>query len=1040
MIEMLAGGVLLLSSILPFQNYEQMIQLGAGFAVLWALFYWITRQRSLLSTAVFFHFCVLLLYATQGTASLGQISEGLYWRSFLRWAVVLFFIARDPKNTLAPTIFLIITFISPLNFFVLRGWDDHMPGVRIWMVLVLRAVWICASNTERKVSIPWYLVAFLGLCAASIPFSFYAWRSLQFLYINIACVLTYYVIRNSYDRIKTAILVSYLYLALVLSSFAIYNKALMLQLAGIRTLGMRLSIVMIPNDIVPQFLLITGFLLHFLVRARNVALQWTLGLALLVTGVLMFFTYSRNGWLDYIVLLAIFAVSRWEIGSARTVLKFAAGAALAALLLFALLPPVRATMRTRIKDVSSASYRLVNWEAGLRTVGKYPFFGVGWLNTYVHCRVPASPTGMDHLYEGEALLPIQTHSFFLDLAEACGIPFALVFVTIVVIHINQARRFYALIGALVALSFNGLLDSACLWLSNYPHLWFLLAVLFAISNDSEQVAVSKPASIRIPTWVLQAGVAVVFLLAVVVPGAVGNMLQQGLAYHRLGNEQKAMQLLHSAHALDPLRALPLEQIKDIYLAQKDPAHAEQTLNELMGLKKDYAPYFAQLGTLRLAEGHDSASMQALKTAVDLDPYAALKESPYLSLALLARKQNDMNQFRKYLSLAFLYPQTQGSYFSAVTLVNSLDEQTFFNTVFDYAFNHYQRIEDLETAVDNFHTNLTRLGSDKLAVRVLENLLQKRKGMSQDSVDYFANLLGQHYQFMAENDVKKIKSLMLITSPETAHLLNARYDLAYKKLTSAYENLQRSFDYYNYRDMQDVWEQFYVESKKRWELRVHYRIMEQLNLIDQDSSQQMKIADSYLQDERYAEAARAFHRLSLYEYTDPLPHWREARCWWLAGEFQRAKLANLELQQLISSNRLTQNLYRAGIDLVSWDGVGVVRAPIPNKFDGLSWKTGIFAHAPTTIFFPDDVRIQRIEGEIALVSGANFFQKADGVRFVILDENQEAVSFMELDPRKTGDKPQPFVCEMSKPQNITLKTLTGPTPYYDWALWVIKKAQ
>src|SRR5215470_4618244 len=70
---------------------------------------------------------------------------------------------------------------------------------------------------------------------------------------------------------------------------------------------------------------------------------------------------------------------------------------------------------------------------------------------------------------------------FLDIAEAGGIPLGIAFVLFHFAPLLNRDATRSLIAGIFGIAVNNLFDTACLWLTVYPHFWVVLA-LFGPGN------------------------------------------------------------------------------------------------------------------------------------------------------------------------------------------------------------------------------------------------------------------------------------------------------------------------------------------------------------------------------------------------------------------------------------------------------------------------------------------------------------------------------------------------------------------------------
>src|SRR5262249_32972484 len=235
------------------------------------------------------------------------------------WIVILWFAAKRPEDETAPSLFLAIALISPLYFHILHARDDSGWGLPIWILLAAR---LYLSLDQKERSIRWSIALFLLLCLISIPFSLYPWRNIQFLFLNCACVAVYCATSGSRSK-QEPVLAGYLHQALSLIVFAILSEKLLLSQFGLKALQMRLWIVMFHNDLVPNLLISSAILLYFFTKTEHRLLKAFVFVVLPFLGCLLLLTFSRNAWISYFLMIALFLIFS-EIKNAIKI-GFAAG-------------------------------------------------------------------------------------------------------------------------------------------------------------------------------------------------------------------------------------------------------------------------------------------------------------------------------------------------------------------------------------------------------------------------------------------------------------------------------------------------------------------------------------------------------------------------------------------------------------------------------------------------------------------------------------------------------------------------------------------
>ncbi len=854
--------------------------------------------------------------------------------------------------------------------------------------------------------IPRHIIAFLVVCLISIPFSAYPWKNVQFLLVNCVCVAAYLISSGREDR--TPILVGYVAGALALIAFGYSREIVALQWIGPNALRMRLAMVQFHNDLAPTLILLTAMLLYFRNNFENPRLHWILTPIFPLLAILLLLTYSRNGCIAYLIFAIVYKLRHGKKAFLVPVV--------CAVCSILVLGVVREQIKERLTSVYSFRERVFNWKAGLATIAEHPVFGVGWHNYYTHTKLPEGISTFENLYRTQKLISVQTHSMFLDLAEAGGIVLAGIFLYSLIRHLRISQK-PSLTACIAGLTFLCAADSACLWLPAYPHLWILLG--FAA------VETAKPTSPNRRRWYF---LIPVFLFALLML-AENRSLRLSSFYHMTNNDEQALTEIRIAGYFAPLDTAPLEQLKEIYLTRGDSIGAIRILNKLMSMKKDYAPYYTELGRLEMLHGNLKESAIHFETAVRLDPYSGQDGNPYFYLTLISQRLSNPKDFETYRNRSFLLRFKGGSLGPAKLFWNEEN----LKQVLQYTDSMVQSTEDWATAMGNIYQNCTALGNSDLAVQVLEHALQKKPPLPDWMADDLVKPLADLYA--GKGQPKKIPALMGLCTKPVALLIKIRMEFALNQLRTAYQDLQSSLQFFGYDEIQPLWTAYYIETRQLPELRKHFEIMEKLPIPFSPLWREL-IAKSYLENEQYESAAKQFHRLSQYRYDTPRPHWCEARVWWLAGNPDRAKDANDRLQRLIASNWFTANLYRSEMKSFLWDGSGILNVGLPNSSGGRNWRTALFVHPEFQAVFPKDRKFSRIRCEVALM-GDVWDQDTDGVVFQILNPAGNKLFSMSIDPKNNLQQQRwnPFEWNSSiGPQAITLNTQPRANPSYDWAVW------
>jgi Tfp pilus assembly protein PilF len=1019
-LELVVGIFLICYLILPFQNDAQATRLLVGCTLLWltALIVW--RNRSLITFTIFFHFVVLTAFHLRAMQAQGAITEWFFWLAIGQWIFVLYLTAKRPDYSAAPSIFLSVCFISPFYLSILNASQDAIWGIPIWSILVLHAG---LALRAEEIRIPRMFLVLLGVCLISIPFAIYAWHGFQFFTITGVCILLYCIANQSYVDDPAPFRLGYLFLGSSLIFFGIVREIVTLQGVGSAVLGMRHYFVEHPNTIAPILIILSTFTLKHLTETKSQPGRAVLMALVLSFGVLQFFTYSRSGWIAHLCFLLLILVLYLKKKLASRYILMAFGTLAILLILFFSISSIRETISIRTLDAASTRARIFNWSLAVKAISISPVFGSGWMNYYGHTRIVEDEPLQ--LVSYQAWIPVHNHSFYLDIAEAGGIPLSLIFLWITAAHLWKTRRNVILFAGLVGITVNNLLDTAALWLTVYAHFWVLLA--FATPGG---VTARSIRGVKISLPVL----AILFLFACLLPLIEDHYLLKASFFAKNNSPDKSYSALRIARLAAPFDAAPLESLTDFHLSQNNPDQAKRTLHSLIQIRKYYAPYHQQLGRISLEQGKLEESHQHLTMAAKLDPQNGLMDQTFVSLAFLFGKLQEQEKLKEYTCLSFLYLLRPGYDFRPRLIIREESESKFLENLLEYAIERSRNAEDRIAAIDNLHTNLTTFRAGKTAILLLERLLLESDFLNQSEKDYFSYLLAGHYLDAGRPDA--MERLRSIVSSKARPLLEARIQILNGEFHRAQENLKQSLNYYSYPDLSQTFQALYEKSKQSDKLRAHYRILKNLPVPGFDSNPQMQIAHSFAKQGKYADAAREYNLLSQYQFEDPSPHWLEARMWFQAGNLQNAEKANDRLQSLVPSNWFTENLYRSEI-LASLENVQIRRAPAPNRWGGTSWRTGIYAHPPSTIRFPQSGTLQRMVGEVAVVLNA-WVEETDGVEFAIYNHSGKKLFSKTIHPFSDPSQRSwnPFQWTAIDPHSIVLQTNQLENANFDWAMWVI----
>src|SRR5262249_35200190 len=139
---------------------------------------------------------------------------------------------------------------------------------------------------------------------------FYLGNTLQFFLINCLCVLLYAACRNTDEEISASIFVGYSFYAASFLIYAVTKETLALRYGGVSVLAMRHHILDHANTLGILYVLLSAYLIHFFPKVRSRSSRVSLIIALVLLALFEFLTYSRSGWISYLVFLLLYAY-RW---------------------------------------------------------------------------------------------------------------------------------------------------------------------------------------------------------------------------------------------------------------------------------------------------------------------------------------------------------------------------------------------------------------------------------------------------------------------------------------------------------------------------------------------------------------------------------------------------------------------------------------------------------------------------------------------------------------------------------------------------------
>lgn len=1014
----LSGLFLLWYLILPDQNYQLMFRLSAGAATIWLSFVAIFRSRNLFSTGIFLCFCLLLAFHVRAAASAGWM---IYWYllfCWTQWAVILRFAARG--EFFEGTLFLVIVFISPFYWPILHARNPTFIGLSLWIVALTHCIWLLLK--EGQVRLPRSVVLLLAVSLLPVPFAVYSWRAFQFFWIQTSCLLLYCVVLFSPARRLKPVVCGSLFLSFSMVAYALFNDFFTIRQAGIAVLAMRHHVLEHANTLAPLYIIISGILLYSYSMQMRPAKRLVIA-AIAAMAILEFLTYSRNGWFGYSVFLIVFAALSLLRNKQVRNRRIMAAAIIVVPLLLLLLTPVKKMVFERLFDRASVSSRVFTWKLGWNTVRENPVVGAGWFNYYVHAAQPVAGGPFNDLARNVALRDVHNHSLFLDLAEAGGLPLLLAFVTVLATHFARAFRNSALIAALIGVTVNNALDTASLWLTVYPHFWILMA--FAMDPGHGSTPPAKRSNFA-PI--------VLTVLLFLVPGIsflVEDHFLQRARFNQLNQrESRAISELSVAKFVAPFDAVPLEALNQIHLSRMDAAASSSVLKKLMGLKKNYGPYFAQMAAIDLATKDLDAAANNLRKAQELDPFTTLGGKTYFLLAELQRRQS-LPDHRETL-YRYLMARAGEVDFRARDLIGEINEQQFLAEAFQYleqSANEWDR----PIAILHLYENLMSLHKPDLAAAVLSLAVKRGPEFIAYESDRFCYLLAKHYG--NRKSASEIRQLLLYTSENWASLVRAHHELAKGNFAEAKMHLMKASDSHSYEDMAQSWEAYWRATRSEEGLRTHFKILQRLPRQEFNPWWQGEIARTYFREKKFQLAASEFQRLTSYDYSNPEPHWLQARSLWLAGDPEASKI-NGRLSRFISMNAVYQNLYRSEIVSVAGQEARPIRTSLHNALGGALWRTGIYAHPPATIKLPPGLSLRSISGQLSFIDGVPFDQ-TDGADFTVSTRAGTKLFSIRFHPNEQTSAPFRW---HGDPQALVLQTGPVINPNYDWIVVTIDSAR
>ena len=1018
--------LLLLSMILPHQNFAMLGWFAAGMLVLWAAIFARFRTRKLLSSSLLFYFCLLLSFHARAATEAGPL---IWWYGMILWAqwgALLWFSMRSDRSVAA--LFVCITLISPLFMPVLNVRSESFIGVAFWILAVAHAALILKESQLKSHPFVWM---WLAVSLLPIPFALYYWRAVQFLWIQVAVLVLYAIAAGMpRDQLKRAMLSGYIFLGFWIVVFAIWRDAYTIPWFGSTVLAARHHIVEHANTLAPVYILWSAFLLYFANRSGTRTMRVIVLALLLALGTLEFLTYSRSGWLGYTAFLGAYVVL--VIMRSHRITRSAKQIALVCLigiLVVVAFQPLRQMSVRRITDITAASGRYFAFKLGIETVKTHPLTGTGWFNFYGHTKLLPDPPLKD-VVQNRNLRDVHTHSMLIDLAETGGLPMMIVFVFIVAVHLKQPRKAPALTAGLIGISVNNVLDTASFWMTVYPHFWMLLALR---RNALHELAAIPPETTGRIRGALPALVAILLAAGMSARLIEDHYLQKARFFQMTGRSAEALPVLRKARWFAPLDVVPLELMRDAYLSLRDTSGAEAILQRMISLKKEYAPYYEQIAKLKLTISEPEAA-SAIQTALKLDPHAALSGNPHILSAHLQFVRGSEDYRVTVYRAMVAKPSSMDS--MAADLTNSIPEATFLNEALQFANPKSATELDRSVAIEQIYLALKKLNKNNLAKMFLENSWRDTGDVPGKFRDTFPYLLAGDY--FSERELTKLKQLSVQVSTWGVPYVMGYHELAQGNVDAAKEH----FSSITTAEDIDVgaWDRFWKKVGNEDAIRAFHRAVMRLPAHGFNPVHCNEIAASYLRERKFAAAASQYQNCTLYDFADPGPHWLEARMWWLAGDERKARLANERTQRLIATNPVVNSLYRSQILSSHPEHFTVVRAGLENDIGGMNWRTAIYAHPISVIVLPSDVKVAAMSGELGMKS-PTWSGDTDGFSFSIADSTGKHFFTSSIDPAKNVSHRGwiPFQWN-GQSQNVTLLSLPRATSNYDWALISVHSAR
>ncbi len=545
--------------------------------------------------------------------------------------------------------------------------------------VILLLKWISErgfSFVRTKLNFPLLLFLIVGLISTFTSLYFYnsyiTWlRLLNYIFI-------YFLIVNWItDRRQINLLIStMLILVGITTLLGFYRVIIIWQNLGPQpALGVRLWVANIhPNEIATYLLLIMPIVISLLLTPISLKSKIPLVILLLAMFISLVLTYSRGGWLAFLVMLATLLILKGErlIGKVLTGRRILilAGAILILILLIIFIPnPIsrRLASLTKAGSLEEVDIRFVIWRSAWSMLADNLWTGVGLSNYYL-----ANPI----YWKGPTYAEITTrgfmytaHNLFLNIGVEMGI-FALALFVIILILImsyglsifrkdrlsSPPRREFgneisALLAGIVALVVQGIFHYM-FWLSTLAFSFWAFAGMIAslgrMMNLGEEEIIRERRSLNYPGQILA-------ILLVIILTAISLMplrAAQHSAYGRrrfaygLQNKEKdkdfvreAMAQLNLAMRLDPFIADYYQIRGDMFIAIDMITEARDTYEKAVRLNPRFPTYTANLGWLYWYLDRPEDSIAQFKGAITSDPHGIFGQH-YSDLGVVYLSQGD----------------------------------------------------------------------------------------------------------------------------------------------------------------------------------------------------------------------------------------------------------------------------------------------------------------------------------------------------------------------------------------------------------------